>query len=133
MRFMVLVKASKQSEAGVLPDEKELGDMAKFNEEMIKAGVMLAGDGLRPSSHGTRIQYDGKQRTVVDGPFAETKELVAGYWILQVKSREEALEWLKRAPFQDGEVELRPMFELEDFEQGEAIEHHKRLQQQIAK
>lgn len=132
MRVMVIVKASEKSEAGQMPAEQELAEMAKFNEEMIKAGVMLAGDGLRPSSHGARIAYDGKQRTVIDGPFSETKELVAGYWILQVKSREEAIEWLKRAPFHEGEIEIRPLFELEDFAPGDAIEHHKQLAHDLA-
>lgn len=131
MRFMLFVKANKDSEAGALPDEKALEEMAKFNEEMVKAGVMLAGDGLHPSSKGVRIQYNGKQRTVVDGPFAEAKELVAGYWLIQVKSKAEAIEWMKRAPFQEGEVEIRQLFELDDFPQGEAIEHHRKLQQQL--
>jgi hypothetical protein len=131
MRFMLFVKANKDSEAGVMPDEKLLEEMAKFNEEMLKAGVMLAGDGLKPSSQGVRIQYDGKQRTVVDGPFSETKELVAGYWLIQVKSKAEAIEWMKRAPFQDGVVEIRPLFELDDFAPSDALDHHKRLQQQM--
>ena len=133
MRFMLFVKASPESEAGVLPTEAELAEMGKFNEEMIRAGIMLAGDGLKASSHGVRIQYDGKQRAVVDGPFAETKELVAGYWIIQVKSKDEAIEWMKRAPFKDGCVEIRPIFELEDFVPGEALEHHRRLQNELAK
>jgi hypothetical protein len=118
MRFMVIVKASKESEAGVLPDEKMLVAMGKFNEEMVKAGVMLAGEGLQPSSKGARIKFDtdGK-RTVTDGPFAETKELVGGFWLIQVKSRAEAIEWIKRAPFKQGEeVEIRQVFEAEDFE-----------------
>jgi hypothetical protein len=133
MRFMLIVKASKESEAGILPDEQALADMAKFNEQMVKAGVMLAGDGLQASSKGARVKFDGSKRTVVDGPFAETKELIAGYWIVQVKSREEAIEWVKRVPFQDGEVEIRQVFELEDFAQGPAIEHHRRLQDEIKK
>jgi hypothetical protein len=115
MRFIVLVKANKDSEAGVLPDGKSLAEMGKFNEELVKAGVMLAGDGLHASSKGARVRFSGKHRTVIDGPFAETKELVAGYWIWQVKSKEEAVEWLKRAPFQEGEVEIRQMFEPADF------------------
>src|SRR5687768_4799689 len=119
MRFMVIVKASKESEAGVLPDEKELTEMGKFNEELVKAGVMLAGEGLQASSKGARVRFDGKKRTVIDGPFAESKELVAGFWILQVKSKEEAIEWIKRAPFQEGEVEIRQVFENEDF--GDAL------------
>src|SRR5207245_11137191 len=112
MRFMVLVKANKDSEAGVLPDKKILTAMGKFNEELVKAGVMLAGEGLQPSSKGVRVRFDGKKRTVIDGPFAETKELVAGFWLWQVRSREEAIEWLKRAPFDGGtEIELRQVFE----------------------
>ena len=116
MRFMVIVKANKESEAGVLPDQKILTEMGKFNEELVKAGVMLAGEGLQPSSKGVRVRFEGKKRTVIDGPFAETKELVAGFWLWQVKSKEEAIEWLKRAPFDGGtEVELRQVFETEDF------------------
>ena len=115
MRFMMIVKASKESEAGVMPEEKILADMAKYNEELVKAGVMLDGSGLKPSSNGARIRYSGSKRTVIDGPFAEAKELIAGYWIIQVKSKEEAIEWAKRIPFQDGEVEIRQVFEAEDF------------------
>ena len=115
MRFMVLVKANKDSEAGVLPHEKILAEMGKFNEELVKAGVMLAGEGLQASSKGARVKFDGAKRTVIDGPFAETKELIAGFWLWQVKSREEAIEWLKRAPFREGEVEIRQVFEAEDF------------------
>ena len=115
MRFMVIVKANKDSEAGVLPDEKILSEMGKFNEELVKAGVMLAAEGLHPSSKGARVRFEGSKRTVVDGPFSETKELVAGFWLWQVKSKEEAVEWLKRAPFREGEVELRQVFEAEDF------------------
>ena len=115
MRFMVLVKANQDSEAGVMPDRKILTDMGKFNEELAKAGVMLAGEGLHPSSKGARVRFSGSQRTVVDGPFAETKELIAGFWLWQVKSRAEAIEWLKRAPFQEGEVEIRQVFEADDF------------------
>jgi hypothetical protein len=115
MRFMVLVKANKDSEAGVLPDEKALTEMGKFNEALVKAGVMLAGEGLQSSSKGARVRFAGSKRTVIDGPFAETKELIAGFWIWQVKSKDEAIEWLKRAPFQEGEVELRQVFELDDF------------------
>jgi PhnB protein len=116
MRFMVIVKANKDSEAGVMPGTECLAAMGKFNEELVKAGVMLAGEGLHPSSRGVRIRFSGKQRTVIDGPFAETKELVGGFWLWQVRSREEAIEWLKRAPFDGGvEVELRPVFEAEDF------------------
>jgi hypothetical protein len=133
MRFMVIVKASKDSEAGVLPDEKILSEMAKFNEEMVKAGVMLAGEGLQASSKGARIRFDGAKRTVTDGPFAETKELVAGFWLIQVRSKEEAIEWIKRAPFEEGEVEIRQVFELEDFGAGEAVERHKRLREKVGK
>ena len=116
MRFMVLVKANKDSEAGVLPDRKILTEMGKFNEKLVKAGVMLAGEGLHPSSKGVRIRFSGKERTVTDGPFAETKELIAGFWLLQVKSRDEVIEWLKRAPFDGGtEIEVRQVFEPEDF------------------
>ena len=115
MRVMVLVKADTQSEAGILPSKEILTAMSKFNEELVNAGVMLAGEGLRPSSKGARIRFSGGKRTVLDGPFAETKELVAGFWIWQVKSMEEAIEWLKRSPFQDTEVEIRPIFEAEDF------------------
>jgi hypothetical protein len=112
---MVLVKANKDSEAGVLPDEKILKAMGKFNEELVKAGVMLAGEGLHPSSKGARVRFSGGKKSVIDGPFAETKELVAGFWLWQVKSREEAIEWLKRAPFEDTEVEIRQIFEAADF------------------
>jgi hypothetical protein len=115
MRFMVIVKADKNSEAGVLPDQKLLAEMGKFNEELAKAGVMLAGEGLQASSKGARVKFSGKQRSVTDGPFAESKELVAGFWLWQVRSKEEAIEWLKRAPFQEGEVEIRQVFEAEDF------------------
>jgi hypothetical protein len=115
MRFMVLVKANKDSEAGVLPDEKILTAMGKYNEELVKAGVMLAGEGLHASSKGARVRFSGGKKTVIDGPFAETKELVAGFWLWQVKSKDEAIEWLKRAPFEDTEVEIRQVFEAEDF------------------
>jgi hypothetical protein len=117
MRFMVIVKASKESEAGRLPTEKELTEMGKFNEELIKAGVMLAGEGLQASSKGARVRFDKSgKKTVIDGPFAETKELVAGFWLWQCKSKEEAVEWLKRAPFRNGEeVEIRQVFEATDF------------------
>jgi hypothetical protein len=116
MRFMVIVKADKDSEAGVMPDQKLLAAMGKYNEELAKAGVMLAGEGLAPSSKGARVKFEGDKRTVVDGPFAETKELVAGFWLWQVKSKEEAIEWLKRAPFDGGAVvEIRQIFEAEEF------------------
>jgi hypothetical protein len=115
MRFMVIVKANKDSEAGVLPNTKILTEMGKFNEELVKAGVMLAGEGLHPSSKGARIRFSGGKRTVIDGPFTETKELVAGFWLWQVKSKAEAIEWLKRAPFDQTEVEIRQVFEADDF------------------
>jgi hypothetical protein len=132
---MVVVKASEESEAGVMPSEELLNEMGKFNEELVQAGVMLAGDGLHPSSKGKRVAFDGKQRTVIDGPFAETKELIAGFWIWQVKSIDEAVEWLKRAPFREGAVEIRPVFELEDF--GDAVtpeiaEREERLRAEVA-
>ena len=118
MRFMVIVKADKNSEAGVLPDEKLLAEMGKYNEELVKAGVMLAGEGLHPSSKGARVRFSGTKRTVIDGPFAETKELIAGFWLWQVKSKEEAIEWLKRCPNPhpgECEVEIRQVFAPEDF------------------
>ena len=115
MRFMVIVKANKDSEAGVLPSEKMLADMGKFNEELVKAGVMLAGEGLQSSSKGARVKFEKGKRTVIDGPFAETKELVAGFWLWQVKSKDEAIEWLKRAPCEDTEVEIRQVAEAADF------------------
>jgi len=119
MRFMVMVKATKESEAGVMPEEKLLADMGKFNEDLVKAGIMLAGEGLQPSSKGARVRFSGDKRTVIDGPFAETKELVAGFWLWQVKSKEEAIEWVKRCPnpFPGGEseIEIRQIFEAEDF------------------
>jgi len=118
MRFMVLVKADKNTEAGTLPDEKLLTEMGKYNEELVKAGVMLAGEGLHPSSKGARVRFSGTTRTVIDGPFAETKELIAGYWLWQVKSKEEAIEWVKRCPNPTGaesEIEIRQVFEAEDF------------------
>jgi len=119
MRFMVMVKATPSSEAGVMPSEKLLADMGKFNEELVKAGVMLAGEGLQPSSKGARVRFSGNKRTVIDGPFAETKELVAGFWLLQVKSKAEAIEWIKRCPNpfenEESEIEIRQVFEAEDF------------------
>jgi hypothetical protein len=116
MRVMVLVKADKNSEKGAMPDKQILTDMGNFNEELVKAGIMLAGEGLKPSSAGKRVRFDGKKRTVIDGPFTETKELVAGYWVWKVKSMDEAVEWLKKAPFGGGmEIEIRPIFEMEDF------------------
>jgi hypothetical protein len=136
MRFMVIVKANKDSEAGVLPSQKELAEMGKFNEELVKAGVMLAGEGLQASSKGLRVKFSGNKRTVRDGPFAETKELVAGFWLWQVKSKEEAIEWAKRIPFQDGEVEIRQVFEAEDFGPAltpEVRKQEERLRAQLAR
>ncbi len=118
MRFMVLVKATAASEAGAMPTEEMLNAMGRFNEEMVKAGVMLDGNGLQASSKGARITFSGGKQTVIDGPFTETKELVAGYWLIQVKSKEEAIEWIKRAPFSDEEIEIRQVFELSDFVDG---------------
>jgi len=118
MRFMLLVKASEDSEAGVLPSEEMLTAMGKYNEELVKAGVMLAGDGLQASSKGARVRFSGDTKTVIDGPFAETKELIAGYWIIQVKSLDEAIEWVKRCPNptgEEGEIEIRQVFEADDF------------------
>jgi hypothetical protein len=133
---MVIVKANKASEAGVMPDTKILADMGKYNEELVKAGVMLSGDGLHPSSKGKRIRFSGHQRTVIDGPFTETKELIAGFWLFQVKSMDDAIEWVKRAPFDGGtEIEIRPVFEAEDFGAEltpELKEQEERLRAQIA-
>jgi hypothetical protein len=136
MRFIVMVKASKDSEAGKMPSEELLGAMAKFNEELVKAGVMLDGNGLQPSSKGARIRFSGNKRSVVDGPFAETKELVAGYWIIQAKNLAEAVEWMKRCPnphYDDGEIEIRQLFELEDFGESPAVDHHRELQKMTKK
>ena len=136
MRVTVLVKASKESEAGVLPDEKMLTEMGRFNEQLVKAGIMLAGEGLHASAKGKRVRFEGAKRTVIDGPFAETKELIAGFWLWQVKSLDEAVEWLKRAPVDGGtEVEFRPVFEADDF--GAALtpelrEQEERLRRQTA-
>ena len=136
MRVMVIVKASGESEAGVMPTEAMLAEMGQYNEELVKAGIMLAGEGLHPSSKGKRVRFSGKQRTVIDGPFAETKELIAGFWLWQVKSMEEAVEWLKRAPFDGGtEIEIRPVFEAEDFGEEftpELREQEERLRAQIS-
>jgi hypothetical protein len=118
MRFMVMVKATAESEAGVMPSEKLLAEMGAYNEELVKAGMMLAGEGLKPSSQGKRVRFSGRQRSVIDGPFAETKELVAGFWIIQAKSMDEAVEWVKRCPNPmegESEIEIRPIFEMEDF------------------
>ncbi|HEX7117851.1 MAG TPA: YciI family protein [Longimicrobiales bacterium] len=135
MRFMMLVKADEKSEAGVMPTEEEFAAMGRYNEELVKAGVLLAGEGLHPSSSGARVRFSGGQATVIDGPFTEAKELVAGFWLIQVKSREEAIEWARRIPFVDGEVELRRVFETEDF--GDAVtpeirELEERLRAEVA-
>jgi hypothetical protein len=136
MRFMVIVKANSESEAGVMPSEKILAEMGKFNEELVKAGVMLAGEGLHPSSKGKRIKFSGGKQTVIDGPFTETKELIAGFWLWQVRSLEEAIEWLKRSPFDGGtEIEIRQVFEADDFGAEftpELREQEERLRKQVA-
>lgn len=133
---MVFVKGDKNSEAGVLPSQEFFAEMHKFNEELIKAGVMLAGEGLQPTSKGARVKFEGKRRTVIDGPFAESKELIAGFWLWKVKSMEEAIEWLKRAPFDGGaEIEIRPLYEFEDFGSEftpELREKQERLREQLA-
>ncbi len=139
MRFMIIVKASKESEAGVLPSAQLLADMGRFNEELVKAGVMLAGEGLQASSKGARVKFKGSQRFVTDGPFAETKELIAGYWIWKVKSKEEAIEWVKRCPNPmsgESEIEIRQVFEAEDFGENltpEVKEREERMRAQVLK
>jgi len=136
MRFMVIVKADRNSEAGVMPTQELLAEMGKYNEELVKAGVMLAGEGLQASAKGARVRFSGDKRSVIDGPFAETKELVAGFWLWQVRSKEEAIEWLKRAPFAEGEVEIRQIFEAEDFGAEftpELREQEQRLREQVAR
>ena len=136
MRFMVIVKASKESESGAPPDEKIMAEMGKFNEELVKAGVMLSAEGLQASSKGARVKFSGKNRTVVDGPFVETKELVAGFWIWQTKSLKEAIEWVKRCPNphnEDSEIEIRQIYELEDFPMSPEIEAETKLREQLAK
>jgi hypothetical protein len=136
MRVMVIVKASKESEAGIMPSQELLTQMGKYNEQLVKAGIMLAGDGLHPTSKAKRVRFSGTSRTVIDGPFTETKELIAGYWIWQVRSMDEAVEWLKRAPFDGGtEIEMRPVFEASDFGEEftpELRERDQRLREQIA-
>src|SRR4051812_8280432 len=138
MRFMILIKADKNTEAGVMPSEQLLTEMMTFNEQLVKAGIMVAGEGLHPSSKGARVRFSGKSRTVIDGPFAETKELVAGFWIWKVKSREEAIEWVKRCPNpmpEDSEIEIRQIFEAEDFGAEftpELREQEERLRKQLA-
>jgi len=138
MRFMMIVKANRDSEAGKMPSEEDLSTMGKYNEELMKAGVLLDASGLQPSSKGWRVKYSGGKRTVVDGPFSETKELIAGYWIIQVKSREEALEWSKRIPNphpsgQEAEIEIRQLFELEDFGPSEAIDRAREMEKKLPK
>jgi hypothetical protein len=133
MRYMMIVKANKESEEGVMPDEKALESMAKYNEELTKAGVLVELAGLQPTSKASKIRYSGSQRTVIDGPFAEAKELIAGFWLIQVKSKEEAIEWAKRIPFEEGEVELRPFFELDDFAPSAAVEHHREVGRELEK
>src|SRR3954464_2430117 len=132
MRFMVIVKANQESEAGVLPDEKILTEMGKYNEQLVKAGVMLAGEGLPASKDGARVGFEGKKRTVLDGPFAETKELIAGFWLWQCKSRDEAIEWLKRAPFDGGtEVEIRQVFETAEFAESDPTGEIRRREEEL--
>jgi hypothetical protein len=136
MRVMILVKATQDSEAGVMPTNELLDAMGKYNEELVKAGVMLGGGGLKASSHGKRVAFDGPRRTVIDGPFAETRELVAGYWLCEVKDLAEAVEWVKRCPNPmpgPSEIEIRPLFELEDFGESEAVERHRKLGEELAK
>jgi hypothetical protein len=136
MRFMVMVRATAETEAGMKPSEELLAAMAKYNEELVKAGVMLDGHGLQPSAKGARVRFNGAKRTVIDGPFAEAKELVAGYWMIQVKSLDEAIEWVKRCPNpMDGEseIEIRQVYELEDFGESEAVEHHRKVEAALQK
>jgi hypothetical protein len=139
MRYLMIVKANRETEAGVMPSEELLSAMTKYNEELVKAGVLLDGAGLKPTSKGARIRYTGSKRTVVDGPFTEAKELVAGYWLIQVKSHEEAIEWAKRAPNPHGEgndaaeIEVRPLYEMEDFGDSPAVEAAKKLEERFAR
>jgi hypothetical protein len=137
MRFMMIVKANPESEAGQLPTREMIETMGKYNEELVRAGVMLAGDGLQASSKGARIRFSGEKRSVIDGPFAETKELIAGYWIIQVKSRDEAIEWAKRIPFEEGEVELRQVFDTEDWPEDiltpESAERGRMMREEVAR
>lgn len=138
MRFLMMVKANKDSEAGVMPEDTLIAEMGRYNEELAKAGVLLDLSGLQPTSKGARIRFSGGKRTVIDGPFTETKELIAGYWLIQVKSREEAIEWAKRAPAphgegQEGEIEIRQLFELEDFAPSAAIDQARELEKHLAR
>ena len=139
MRYLMIVKASRESEAGVMPSDELISAMTKYNEELVKAGVLLDGAGLKPSSKGARIRYSGAKRTVVDGPFTEAKELIAGYWLIQVKSHEEAIEWARRAPNPHGEgneaaeIEVRPLFEIEDFGDSPAVEEARKVEERFAR
>ncbi len=133
MRFMLIVKGDDRSEAGVLPTDRELAEMGTFNDEMVKSGVMLAGEGLQATAKGAKVQFKGGKPTVIDGPFTEAKEVVAGFWLIQAKSKAEAIEWARRAPFVDGEIEVRRVFELEDFNQTDALDLHKQHREQLAK
>lgn len=133
MRFMLIVKGDDRSEAGVLPTDQELAEMGTFNDEMVKSGVMLAGEGLQATSKGAKVKFKGGKPTVIDGPFAEAKEVVAGFWLIQAKSKAEAVEWARRAPFVDGEIEVRQVFELEDFNQTDALDLHKQHREQLKK
>ena len=133
MRFMLIVKGDQNSEAGVMPTDEHLAEMGVFNDQMVKSGVMLAGEGLQASSKGARVKFKGGKPTVIDGPFTEAKELVAGFWLIQVRSKAEAIEWARRVPFVDGEIEVRQVFELEDFNQTEALDLHKKHREQLKK
>jgi hypothetical protein len=133
MRFMMIVKATKECEAGVMPSQEMIAAMTKYNEELAKAGALLDVSGLQPSSKGARVKFSGSKRTVIDGPFAETKELIAGFWLIQVESKEGALEWAKRVPFEEGEIEVRQLHELEDFGPGEGTDRARELGKQLAK
>ena len=131
MRFMLIVKADDKSEAGRMPTDKELADMGVFNDQMVRSGVMLAGEGLQPSSNGARVTFKAGKPTVTDGPFTETKELVAGFWLIQVKSKAEAIEWARRVPFVDAQIEVRQVWELEDFNQTDALDLHRKHREQL--
>lgn len=133
MRFMLIVKGDQNSEAGVMPTDEHLAEMGVFNDQMVKSGVMLAGEGLQASSKGARVKFKGGKPTVIDGPFTEAKELVAGFWLIQVRSKAEAIEWARRVPFVDAEIEVRQVFELEDFNQTEALDLHKKHREQLKK
>ena len=133
MRFMLIVKSDDRSEAGVLPTSKELADMGVFNDQMVKSGVMLAGEGLQATSKGAKVRFNGGKPTIIDGPFTEAKEIVAGFWLSQARSKDEAVEWARRAPFVDGEIEVRQVFELEDFDQTAALDLHKQHREQLKK